>query len=82
MTKNKKPINVIFAPGAFDQFDGTQEELDEMLKEIQDLANSGELFELAEPVDIDELMEEDSETLDTILNQLSEVEDTPKRKLH
>ena len=32
-----KELKVQFAPGAFDQFDGTQEELDELLAEIQNM---------------------------------------------
>ena len=35
MTNKDKEIKVEFAPGAFDNFDGTQEELDEMVAEIQ-----------------------------------------------
>jgi len=34
---NDKEIKVEFAPGAFDQFEGTQEELDELLSEIQNM---------------------------------------------
>lgn len=35
MTKEKKELKVEFAPGCFDHFDGTQEELDELVAEIQ-----------------------------------------------
>ena len=34
MTEEKK-LKIEFAPGAFDSFEGTQEELDEMIAEIQ-----------------------------------------------
>lgn len=34
MTEEKKIPKIVFAPGAFDNFEGTQEELDEMLAEI------------------------------------------------
>jgi hypothetical protein len=37
MTKKEKPVKIEFAPGAFDNFDGTQEELDELLVEIQNM---------------------------------------------
>ncbi len=37
MTDEKKELKVEFAPGAFDHFDGTQEELDELLAEIQNM---------------------------------------------
>jgi hypothetical protein len=29
-----KPLRVEFAPGAFDEFEGTQEELDELMREL------------------------------------------------
>jgi hypothetical protein len=35
MEDNKKVVNVEFAPGCFDQFDGSQDELDELVKQIQ-----------------------------------------------
>lgn len=45
MTEEKKPLKVEFAPGAFDNFDGTQEELDEMIAEITRMAETGELVD-------------------------------------
>jgi hypothetical protein len=55
MTNEK--ISVEFAPGCFDNFEGTQEELDALVQEIQRLAESGELQENATPLDPDELQE-------------------------
>ena len=55
--EEKKPLEIVFAPGCFDDFEGTQEELDEMIAEI------GELFERASPVDLDELSDEELEEL-------------------
>jgi hypothetical protein len=45
---------VHFAPGCFDTFDGTQEELDELITEIQSWANGNNnlSFELVEFGDI------------------------------
>jgi len=40
-----KKIELEFAPGCFDNFEGTQEELDELIADLQQLANSGELFD-------------------------------------
>jgi len=34
---DKKEIKISFAPGAFDNFEGTQEELDELVNEIQNM---------------------------------------------
>ena len=60
MTKKPK-IKVEFAPGAFDSFDGTQEELDEFIAEIQRMADSGELEEQSVSLDDDEAWDHLSE---------------------
>ena len=44
MNDNKKP-EIVFAPGCFDNFDGTQEELQELLAEIHQMAENGTLME-------------------------------------
>ena len=36
-SKTEKKIKVEFAPGCFDSFEGTQEELDAFMKEITDM---------------------------------------------
>ncbi len=62
---NKK-IQVEFAPGCFDNFDGTQEELDALMAEITRMAESGELHEQSRPLDEDafaELSLEEQEVL-------------------
>jgi len=46
-----------FAPGCFDEFDGTQAELDEFIAELQRMFKSGELAERSRPV-TEELFEE------------------------
>jgi hypothetical protein len=38
-------IQLEFALGCFDEFEGTQEELDQLIADLQQLADSGELFE-------------------------------------
>jgi hypothetical protein len=53
---NKKKINIEFAPGAFDGFEGTQEELDEFVKAIQEGFESGEFLEESEEL-TDEMFE-------------------------
>lgn len=57
MPKSKKKLHVEFAPGAFDQFDGTQEELDALIAEIRRMAESGELKEASIPLDDDAVWE-------------------------
>lgn len=80
MSEEKKPIKIEFAPGAFDSFDGTQEELDELMAEITKLAESGELFERSRPIDLDEL---DDDEVEELMSQLASLEDnsTTKRTL-
>ena len=49
---NEQPkMKIVFAEGCFDDFEGTQEELDELVAHIQQLAESGELFEKATPLE-------------------------------
>lgn len=54
--ENKKP-EVVFAPGCFDNFTGTQEELQDLIAEIHRLADSGELLEKSEPMSEEEVEE-------------------------
>ena len=74
MTKKTK-IKVEFAPGAFDQFEGTQEELDEFVAEIQRMADSGELEEQSVSLDSDEawdqLSEEEKAIISASLNKIN-----------
>lgn len=77
MSEDKK-IKVEFAPGCFDNFDGTQEELDEFIAEIQRLADSGELMEQAVSVDMDD---PDEETIEAISQLLSAELEQAQRKL-
>jgi hypothetical protein len=74
----KKKLKLEFAPGCFDHFDGTQEELDEMVAEIQRMFESGEMEKLAKPIDPDEMTKEEM----SILAKAFENEINPeKRKL-
>ena len=53
-------MKLVFAPGCFDNFEGTQEELEALIKEIEESFTSGDAFEQATPVeelDDDELAE-------------------------
>jgi hypothetical protein len=52
-----KKLKIEFAPGCFDSFEGTQEELDEMISEITKMIDSGEFFEKATLIDIDDELE-------------------------
>ena len=82
MTDKDKTPEIVFAPGCFDHFEGTQEELDEMIVEIQRLVESGELFERSQPVSLDDLDDEDLEAIAEQLGLLDDDEDFEPRKLH
>ena len=46
MTDGKKEIKIEFAPGCFDSFEGTQEELEELMKQIQEVFQNSTQEEL------------------------------------
>jgi hypothetical protein len=70
-----KKLELVFAPGCFDSFEGTQEELDELVQEIQRMFDSGEFMEKSEPVNLDEL---DDEILEALVSEI----DMEPRKLN
>ena len=83
MTEEKK-LKVVFAPGAFDHFEGSQEELDELIKEIQTMFTEltpEELAERSRAVDLDEL---DDDILEQIAEQMGLLDETETstKKLH
>lgn len=62
---------VIFAPGCFDDFEGTQEELDALQKEIMDMFTGKTVAELKEQsmaLDVNEL---DDEQLEMLVNAVN-----------
>jgi len=78
---NSQKSKVEFAPGAFDDFDGTQEELDALQKELVEMFSNltpEELAEQSRAVDFEELMEEDPALAEKLFNSFNE---EPTRKL-
>ena len=69
-----KKIRIEFAPGAFDDFDGTQAELDALMAELERMAESGELE--ANSVALDDWDELDDTDRDCIAEALQKV--TPR----
>ena len=62
MTEENKELKVVFAPGAFDSFEGTQEELDEMIAEVQAMfegKTKEEIQSMSRPIDLQELAEDE-----------------------
>jgi len=77
MTKkdeNKKPVEVVFEPGCFDNFEGTQEELDELVQQIKNMAQTGELFSQLNTMkyeDIQDLIDDtDPMEIEKIVNEM------------
>jgi len=73
-----KEMTLVFAPGCFDSFEGTQEELEELIESIKTAFENGELLDTAEEVDLIELEEEYPD----VLAQLHASDSTSTRKLH
>lgn len=70
MTEKKlEEMKIEFAPGCFDQFEGSQEELDELIASIKEMFASGEAQAMARPLDMDDLSDEDLELLEKFAEQ-------------
>jgi hypothetical protein len=68
MSEKKEKIKIEFAPGCFDTFTGTQEELDELVKTLQNMSME-DIIEQSEPVDLDDM---DADELDHVLSALNQ----------
>lgn len=77
--ETKKPI-IEFAPGCFDSFEGTQEELEALQAQIIEMFESGEIEGQATELDMDELMEDDPEFAEILMASL--MRDNDPKKLH
>jgi hypothetical protein len=71
--EDTKKIKLEFAPGCFDNFEGTQEELDGLINEITQLFETGEFFEKSKPLDIDALYKEDPWLYDQLISKLDNI---------
>ena len=76
----KKPLRVVFDPGCSNNFEGTQAELDEFVKQIQEFAESGLLFENSVELTDDEIEDLDEDTRQQIIRALERDDD--KRSLN
>ena len=64
-----KNLKIEFAPGCFDSFEGSQEELDGLIATIKEMFASGEALEKAIPIDFDSMDEEDIEMFERLTQQ-------------
>ena len=81
-----KEIKIVFSPGCFDNFDGSQEELDQLVKEIQDMVSDGSLFDETKLLTEEDLDDLPPEVLESIARDLEMIKDLDgeeiKRKLN
>ena len=61
--EDAKELKIEFAPGCFDGFEGSQEELDALIGQIKEMFASGEALEKARKIDFDDIDDEDLELL-------------------
>lgn len=80
MTQEDKKLKVIFAPGCFDSFDGTQEELNDLIAQINAMAEDGSLFDQSSIVNLDESDEDEREAILALTDGTDN--DEPRRILH
>lgn len=71
MSTETKKIELVFAPGCFDSFEGTQEELDELIAEIQTSFDSGDFLSQVVP-----LSELDDDEIQEIIDHISDDDTT------
>lgn len=88
MTEKDKDFKIVFAPGCFDNFDGTQEELDELVAQIQSMfegKSREEIESMSEQLTEDEFEElpEDvqAQILSAALDEETDEVSQPNRKL-
>jgi len=77
----KKKLEVVFAPGCFDDFEGSQEELDDLVAEISRLVESGEMFEQAGSMVLSD-MDLSDEELEELLIDLEDDDEKSIRSVH
>lgn len=68
-------MKIEFAPGCFDHFEGTQEELDELMATITQMIDDGSLFENSRPLSEEDLDDLPPELLESIFNDLEMIND-------
>jgi len=77
---NPEQMQLEFAPGCFDEFDGTQAELDEFIAELQRMFKSGEFAKQSRPVTEDSFQELSPEMQQKLIDFLDN--EPPNRNLN
>lgn len=78
---DNEKFEIIFAPGAFDDFDGTQEELDEVVAEIKRLIETGGFFEQARPLTLEDLAELPDGFIDELSDRIENFLEDPNDQI-
>jgi hypothetical protein len=81
-TDEIKELKIEFAPGCFDNFEGTQEELDALIADIKNMLVSGEILENSRELSEDDFAELPLEVQEQIARTVLEIDDAPKRTLN
>ena len=81
--EKKNGIKLIYAPGCFDNFDGTQEELDALIAEIEKGFEDGTFIRESVELDVDDIEDLTDEQIEDLAQAFSLManSDTP-RNLH
>lgn len=77
MSDEDKKMKLVFAPGCFDDFEGTQEDLDSLIEEIQAKFADGSMEDMVESEALDDLSEEE---FDELREMLEKIESTPRTR--
>ena len=67
-------MKIIFMPHAFDDFEGTQEELDNFVSSLKELVESENFLENSSSVNLSELEELDPMLAEKILQAVAEID--------
>ena len=77
------PKKIEFAPGCFDDFDGTQEELEQLMRQLQTMfenLSTDELESRSRTVSMEDLEELDPETQKQILSALDDLDNEQRSR--
>lgn len=81
-TEEIKELKIEFAPGCFDNFEGSQEELDALIADIKNMIVSGNILEQSTQLSEADFDELPVEVQEQIARTFSEIDDAPKRTLN
>jgi hypothetical protein len=75
---NTKPeFKIVFSPGSFDNFEGTQEELDEIVAEINRMVSTGEIIPKSIAVTDDDWEALPDHVKDSLIAEFEDMESEP-----